>query len=463
MTAQDAPSAIPPGSFSRDALPVASAERVGEICVVGIGASAGGLEAAKKFLGALPADSGLAYILVQHMDPTHASMMAELLSDVSAIPVTQASDGMALAVDHLYIIPPGLYLSLNAGILHLSVPLARHGTRLPFDFLLQSLATAVGKRAVCVILSGSGADGTLGLQAIKSAGGAVMVQDPEQAQYDGMPRSAIASGQVDFVLPVEEIAEKLGHYRQGLAAPETEQSVARIVALLHERTQHDFTLYKPGTLQRRIARRMAIAGVAAGDTESYLAILQANQAECDVLAEDMLINVTGFFRDPKTFEMLAEQVVPGIVSESADQPIRIWVAGCSTGEETYSLAMLFLEQFARVKSMAKLQIFASDVDELAVKTAREGLYPTAIDTSVSAARLAGFFTRDDQGYRISASVREHIVFAVQDVLADPPFSKLDFISCRNLLIYLRPEAQGKIISIFHFALRKNGFLLLGNA
>jgi two-component system, chemotaxis family, CheB/CheR fusion protein len=463
MTTPAAPSAIPPRPLLQEAPAAALAAADGGICVVGIGASAGGLEAAKKFLAALPAASGLAYILVQHMDPTHESMMVELLSEVSAVPVIQASDGMVLAIDRLYVIPPGLYLSLNAGILRLSAPQARHGTRLPFDFLLQSLAASVGPRAVCVVLSGSGADGTLGSQKIKAAGGLVMVQAPNEAGNDGMPRNAIATGQVDFVLPVEEIAKKLANYRQHLPPPKAEQAVARIVALLHERTPHDFTLYKPGTLQRRIDRRMAIAGVAPADTERYLAILQGDQAECDLLAEDMLINVTGFFRDPKAFEMLAEQVVPGIVTEAMDRPLRIWIAGCSTGEETYSLAILFLEQFSLVKSTAKLQIFASDVDESAVKTARDGLYPATIEANVSPQRLARFFTRDDHGYRISAAVREHIVFAVQDVLADPPFSKLDFISCRNLLIYLRPEAQAKIISIFHFALRKNGFLLLGSA
>jgi two-component system CheB/CheR fusion protein len=405
----------------------------------------------------------MAFILVQHMDPTHESMLVELLSNISAVPVTQASDGMVLAVNHLYVIPPGLYLSLNAGILNLSVPLARHGARLPFDFLLQSLAASAGSRAVCVILSGSGADGTLGLQAIKAAGGLVMVQAPDEAAYDGMPRSAIATGQVDFVLPVEDIAKKLSDGHLLLLPPGAEQSVARIVALLHERTPHDFTLYKTGTLQRRITRRMAISGVAPGDTERYLTILQGDQAECDVLAEDMLINVTGFFRDPKTFEMLAKKIIPGIVAETAGRPIRIWVAGCSTGEETFSLAMLFLERLSLAKSLTKLQMFASDVDEQAIKAARDGFYPLTIEASVSPERLTRFFTREEQGYRISADLRGNIVFAVQDVLSDPPFSKLDLISCRNLLIYLRPEAQAKIASIFHFALREGGLLLLGNA
>ena len=415
------------------------------------------------FLQALPATSGLAYILVQHMDPTHESMLVELLSHVSAVPVTQARDGMALEADHLYVIPPGLYLSLNAGILHLSVPLARHGTRLPFDFLLQSLAAAAGARAVCVILSGTGTDGTLGLQAIKGAGGMVIVQSPDEAGYDGMPRNAIASGKVDFILPVEEIAKKLVDYREHLDVPEAETNVERIVDLLRELTPHDFTLYKSGTLQRRIGRRMAMAGVDPADVEHYLDILRNNENERNILAEDLLINVTSFFRDPKTFEMLATTVISELVDTAADRPIRIWVAGCSTGEETYSLAMLLLEHFSTMKSPAKLQMFASDVDAQAVKLAREGVYPATIEATVSAERLARFFSREEQGYRISSEIRGNIVFAVQDVLADPPFSKLDLISCRNLLIYLRPEAQAKIISIFNFALRKNGLLLLGGA
>jgi two-component system CheB/CheR fusion protein len=455
MPTRDPPPCDPPAAAS------ASPQSGSGACVVGIGASAGGLDAVRRFLAALPPDTGMAFIFVQHLDPAHDSMLVELLSAGTAMPVVQATDGMALEIDHLYVIPPGAYLALAAGMLHLSAPLARHGARLPFDFLLHSLAISAGARAVCVILSGTGTDGTAGLKAIKSAGGLVMVQDPDEADYDGMPRSAIAGGQADFVLPVDEIPGKIIMYRDNL--PAVEPGVAAIIALLRAHTPHDFSLYKSGTLVRRIGRRMALAGLQPAQTARYIEQLKADEAERLALAEDLLINVTQFFRDPKTFDILAAAVVPELVAAAVDQPIRIWVAGCSTGEETYSLAMLFLERFSAMQAIPRLQIFASDVDAGAVATARAGLYPASIGAQVSAERLARFFTKEDEGYRIAADVRNNVVFAVQDVLADPPFSKLDLVSCRNLLIYLRPEAQAKIISVFNFALRRNGFLLLGSA
>ncbi len=431
--------------------------------MVGIGASAGGLDACKRLLPGLPAASGIAFILVQHMDPTHESMMVDLLGKVAAIPVIQAVDGMLLEADHLYVIPPGLYLSVSNGALHLSTPRERHGARLPFDFLLNSLAVAVGPRAVCVILSGSGADGSAGLQAIKAAGGFVIAQIPDEAGSGGMPRSAIATGQVDLVLPVEEIGAALLKYRKDIDRPLSPDGLNRIIALLRAETPHDFTGYKPGTLERRITRRMGIAGMALDDTDGYLRLLHDDKAERESLAADLLINVTSFFRDPKTFEILANGVVPDLIKAAGEAPLRIWIAGCSTGEETYSLAMLFQEKIDEAKSQTKLQIFASDVDGAAVTSAREGVYPAAIEQQVSPARLARFFTKEDQAYRVTSDLRAQIVFAVHDVLADPPFSKLDFISCRNLLIYLRPPAQAKLISLFNFALRKNGILLLGSA
>jgi two-component system CheB/CheR fusion protein len=258
---------------------------------------------------------------------------------------------------------------------------------LPFDFLLQSLAESVGSRAICIILSGSGTDGTIGLKAIKAAGGLVIVQSPEDSAYDGMPRSAIASGRVDIILPVEEIARELVRFRQRLDALQSTTGAARIVALLKDKTVHDFTLYKSGTLERRIAHRMTLAGIPADDTGRYFDILEHDAKERQQLADDLLINVTSFFRDPKVFEVLASTVIPEIVSSAGDQAIRIWVAGCSTGEETHSLAMLFQEQILAVRSLAKIQMFASDVDEKAVATAREGLYPASVEQTVSAERL----------------------------------------------------------------------------
>lgn len=449
-------------------------EADGAFAVVAIGASAGGLDACRKLLRALPAASGMAFVLVQHLDPNHESLLVDLLAGDTAMTVQQAADGMPIAPEHLYVIPPGRYLSIGGGRQHLSPPPVRPGVRLPFDHLLLSLAADYGTRAVCVVLSGTGADGSLGLAAVRERHGLVIVQDPEEAAYDGMPRSAILTGAVDLVLPIAKIPEALAGYRRRMPqtgmraasdAPTQEQaSLAAIVELLRTKTGHDFTLYKPGTLQRRIERRMGMAGRAIGDAAGYLDLLRREKDELDLLAADLLINVTSFFRDATVFDVLAKQIIPELVrSRSADQQLRIWVAGCSTGEETYSLVMLFREAIAAANLHIKLQVFASDLDSDAVAIAREGLYPPTIAAEVSPARLARFFVREDRGYRVSAELRAAVVFTVQDVLADPPFSRLDFISCRNLLIYLRPEAQARIISLFHFALREGGILLLGSS
>ncbi len=442
--------------------------------VVGIGASAGGLDASRKLVDALPARNGMAFVLVQHLDPTHESMMVDLLAGHTSMTVRQAANGMPLEPDHLYVIPPGTYLSVADGALRLSKPQARHGMRLPFDFLLRSLAEDCGARAICVILSGTGADGSLGLKAVKEKGGLVIAQDPDEAGYDGMPRSAIMTGAVDLVLPVAKIAAALVKYdrrmaltraQNGLLPKDSAQDwLPEIIDLLRTKTNHDFALYKPGTLQRRIERRMAMAAIETDDMDRYLEILRHDAGELDLLAKDLLINVTGFFRDPKVFDFLAEKIVPELVRKhSPDHPLRIWVAGCSTGEETYSLAMLFREQIAAARRNIKLQVFASDVDPDAVAGAREGFYPETIEAEVSPARLARFFSKEEHGYRVSPELRAAVVFTVQDLLADPPFSRLDLVSCRNLLIYLRPEAQAKVVSLFHFALREGGLLLLGSS
>ncbi len=449
--------------------------------MVGIGASAGGLDACTKLIAALPIETessrpGMAFILVQHLDPTHASMMVDLLAGHTRMPVVEAVDGMAIERDHFYVIPPGTYLAVSQGALHVSQPKARHGARLPFDFLLNALAEEFGPRAICVVLSGTGADGSLGLKAIKDRRGLVIAQDPDEADYDGMPRNAILTGMVDLILPAAKIPEALAQRTQGKGPPGEEPyaqaedgSAVRdwlpdIIALVRGKTPHDFTLYKEGTLRRRIERRMALAAIDAGHMDRYLELLRANPAELDLLAKDLLINVTSFFRDPKVFEVLAETVIPDLVRDHArDQPLRIWIAGCSTGEETYSLTILFREQLAAVNSNIRLQVFASDVDPDAVAIAREGLYPDTIAQEISGDRLARFFSKEDKYYRVLPELRAAVVFTVQDVLADPPFSRLDLVSCRNLLIYLRPEAQARIISVFHFALRAGGILLLGNS
>ncbi|WP_020177337.1 chemotaxis protein CheB [Methyloferula stellata] len=442
--------------------------------IVGIGASAGGLEACRKLVEALPIDTGMAFILVQHLDPTHESMMVDLLAGHTRVTVLQAMDGMLIEPDHLYVIPPGTYLSVGNGALHLSQPQAPHGARLPFDFLLHSLAEECGTRAISVILSGTGGDGSLGLKSVKEKGGLVIAQDPGEAAYDGMPRSAIMTGMVDLVLAIEKIPKALIEYNwrtavahghdNSMSSEETQDWLAEIINLLRTKTAHDFTFYKQGTLRRRIERRMGMVGIEAGDTAHYLDRLRSDASELELLAKDLLINVTGFFRDPKVFDHLAEKIIPDLVrGQTDDRPLRIWVAGCSTGEETYSLAMLFREEISAAKRNIKLQLFASDVDPDAVAIAREGLYPETIETNVSQARLARFFSKEEHSYRVLPELRAAVVFTVQDVLADPPFSRLDLVSCRNLLIYLHPDAQAKVISLFHFALREGGILLLGTS
>ena len=452
--------------------------------VVAIGASAGGLEACEKLLDALGTPTGMAFILVQHLDPTRDSMLVGLLAKRTALAVLPAADAMLVEREHLYVIPPGAYLSVQGGALHLSPPKAPRGARLPFDFLLHSLAEEYGPRAVCVVLSGTGADGSLGLRAVKERGGRVFVQDPEEAGFDGMPRSAVATGLADAVLPAADIPGALaGHGPPAArpsedgAAPVPADPVAGIIGLLLAGTRHDFAPYKRGTLERRIERRMALSSLRKDETARYLDRLRGDPGELALLGRDLLIHVTGFFRDPQVYAALAGTVIPGLLDAQApggsgdgtggaapDQPLRIWVAGCSTGEEAYSLVILFREAALAAGREVKLQVFASDIDGDAVATAREGWYPAAIASDVSAERLARYFSKEDGGgYRVLPDLRAAVVFTVQDLLADPPFSRLDLLSCRNLMIYLGPEAQAKVTALFHFALKQGGVLLLGSA
>ncbi len=439
--------------------------------VIAIGASAGGLEACKKLLAALPSAPGSAFILIQHLDPTHDSMLVDLLTGHTSMVVAQAAEGMPIEPNHLYIIPPGAYLSVADGSLHLSHPQVHHGARLPFDFLLHSLAAEYRDRSVGIILSGTGADGSLGLAAVKKAGGLVIAQDPAEAAYAGMPKSAIQNGAVNLVLPIADMPAalaKLGDIAsardQMTAADAPGDWLKGIIELLRTRTSHDFTLYKPGTLQRQIERRMGMAAIDVHDRDRYLQLLQTDQRELIMLAKDLLINVTSFFRDPQVFALLANKIIPEMVAaHPVGQPIRIWTAGCSTGEETYSLAMLFREAISAANRDIKLQVFASDIDPDAIPQAREGRYPEAIQADVTAARLSRFFVKEDRYYRVSADLRSNVVFTVQDLLVDPPFSHIDFVCCRNLLIYLLSEAQERVLALFHFALRQGGILLLGTS
>ncbi len=455
--------------------------------VVAIGASAGGLEACRTLFAAIAPNAGMAFILVQHLDPTHESLIVELLTGHTVLKVSEAKEGVTVEADHLYVIPPGAYLAVTDGKLRLSLPTEPHGSRLPFDYLLSSLASDLGPRAVCVVLSGTGSDGSLGLKSIHEHGGFVIAQNPDEAGYGGMPRSAILTDQVDQILALKDIPAALNTRSAPAQTPPhktpdlvtlTEENIpatapnrksldgplAEIVDLLRVKTAHDFPLYKPGTLERRTERRMMMAGIDDADMPRYLDFLRHDQTELDLLANDLLINITGFFRDPKVFDYLAAKIAPDLIkNQPEDLPLRIWIAGCSTGEEAYSLAILFQEAVLAAKSPIKLQIFASDVDPEAVATAREGLYSGTIKSEISADRLTKFFSKEGDHFRVSADLRAHVVFTVHDVLADPPFSRLDLISCRNLLIYLKPEAQTKVIALFHFALRDQGILLLGTS
>jgi two-component system CheB/CheR fusion protein len=437
--------------------------------IVAIGASAGGLEAISRLFEQMPANSGMAFIVVQHLEPTHKSMMAELLAGHTAMPVAEAVEGCALRADHVYVIPPGRFLSVRAGLLHLSPADTQSGARQPFDHLLRSLAKTCPTRTIAVILSGTGGDGSAGLQALHEAGGSAVAQSPEEAEFSGMPQSAIATGLVDRIVALADIAQALRDLatempsRRAQAEPAS-ADFADILIALKDCTGHDFRAYKPGTIGRRIERRMGLRALRPEDRGAYLDVLRRDPAECALLGQDLLINVTSFFRDPAVFEALGASVVPDILARLApDQPLRVWVAGCSTGEEVYSLAMVCREAIIASKRDIKLQIFASDLDADAVAFAREGAYSPDIAKQVPADRLERFFTHDESGYRVTPSLRGHVVFTVQNVLVDPPFSRIDLISCRNLLIYFNLEAQAKAIALFHFALNEGGVLVLGSA
>ncbi|WP_298331129.1 chemotaxis protein CheB [Asticcacaulis sp.] len=459
--------------------------------VVGVGASAGGLEACRDLFAAVPIDARLAFLLVQHLDPNHESLLVELLAGRTVLKVSEASHGVTMEPGHLYIIPPGTYLAVAGEKLSLSPPPQPHGFRLPFDFLLQSMASELGPRAIGVVLSGMGADGSAGLKPLRDAGGFVIVQDPQEAGFDAMPRSAILTACADKVLKVRDmpaaLIRRVADLNPGLALPAPQRpktgltvdapaplgpaplgpaplgyAMAEIITLLRQSTGHDFTCYKTGTLKRRTDRRMAMAGMAKANMSDYLDRLRQDPGELTLLADDFLINVTCFFRDPEVYAFLASKTVPELISKRPTElPLRIWVAGCSTGEEVYSLAMVFREAIDAAKRPLKVQIFASDLDADAVARAREGVYPASAMGEVSPERIARFFTKEGDHYRVSREIRGDIVFTVHDVLNDPPFSRLDLISCRNLLIYLKPEAQTKLLSLFHFALLDQGVLLLG--
>jgi two-component system, chemotaxis family, CheB/CheR fusion protein len=438
--------------------------------IVGIGASAGGLDAFKALLAKLPPDTGMAFVLIQHLDPLHVSLMGGLLASHTAMPVKQAAEGALIEPNKVYLIPPAVSLSVSCGKLHLSEPAERQGSRTAFDFFLRSLAEDCGGNAVCVVLSGTGSDGSEGLKAVRANGGFVIVQKPSEAAFDGMPKSAIQTGQTDLVLPVAEIPAALINHKKRIqplhSQPDKNEGAhdrfLEILDLVRTRTRHDLSPYKTGTLTRRIERRMTMAGMT--DAARYIDKLSADASELDSLGRDLLINVTQFFRDADSFDALARGVIPEMVAaQPPERPLRIWVPGCSTGEEAYSLAIVFFEAIAASNPGVKLQVFASDVDAHSIAFARAGLYAGETASQVSPGRLEQFFTQQSTGFRVVRDLREAVVFTVQDLLADAPFSRLDLISCRNVLIYLQPGAQEQILSLFHFALRAGGILFLGRS
>ena len=431
---------------------------MGSFYVVGLGASAGGLEALRDFFAAVPAKSGAAFVVIQHLAPAHRSQMVELLATHTTVPVSQIEDGVMVQPDHIYVIPPGKWVKIF------------HGGILPIDYFFRSLAEDRGELAIGIALSGTGSDGTLGVRAIKEAGGTVMVQDAESARFSGMPDSAGATGLADYVLPPAGMARELLLFiRHPLvaqnkeAAPKVgETTMQKIVSLIHEQTGIDFSSYKQSTVARRIQRRIGIAQLA--NPEDYFEFLEQSPQEIAMLGRDVLINVTRFFRDGEVFDVLRGEILPAILKRAAARKaLRIWVPGCATGEEAYSIAILVQELVRARGEKWDVKIFATDVDKVSIEYAGRGLYPKSIAADVAPELLARFFVQESGALQIRPEIRKQVVFARQNILRDPPFTKVDLISCRNLLIYLRADSQKKVMTRLHFALRPGGYLLLGTS
>jgi two-component system CheB/CheR fusion protein len=440
--------------------------------IVGIGASAGALKACQGFFTGMPPDSGAAFVIVIHLDPSHSSIFVSLLQKYTQIQVFEAENGMVVEPNRVYVIPPRADISIQQGRLQLQGLSGQRGAHMAIDFFFRSLAEDQGERAACIILSGTGTDGTSGLRAVKAGLGMVMVQDPATAEYDGMPRSALDTGLADYVLPVEEMPAQLLAYMNGSrqmkngGAPAVEDSgrdsFSEALEILRVRTGHDFSLYKKGTIFRRIERRMNVNQIA-GITE-YISFLQDNPEETQVLFRELLINVTSFFRDPEVFAIMKEQALPQLLAGKPENyPVRVWVPGCATGEEVYSLAIVLRECLDALQRSFNVQIFGTDMDDEAIATARRGVYPLNISADVSPERLNGFFITENETYKIRKEIRDAAVFATHDVAKDPPFARLDLICCRNLLIYLETPLQRRLLALFHHLLQPDGILLLGTA
>ena len=432
--------------------------------VVGIGASAGGLEAFEGFFRSLSSDSGMAFVLVSHLDPSHESILTEILQRSTSMPVVEVNDQMKVNVNSVYVIPPNRDMAIFHGLIQLSIPEQPRGMRMPIDAFFRSLAEECGERAIGIILSGTGTDGTLGLRAILGAGGISLVQEPSTAKYDGMPTSAINAGFATHVLPVDKMPEALQSGYRLLRVPPIPSAnelngMNRILMLLRGASGHDFSLYKKSTITRRIERRMLQHGI--DSKEVYARYLKENPLEISILFKQLLINVTSFFRDPQAFELLKKEILPKLfANKPQDEVFRAWIAGCATGEEVYSIAILLRELMDESHQEYRIQLFATDLDEDAIGTARAGVYPASIAQDVHPDRLARFFIKEDGSYRIKKIIREMVVFAVHNVIKDPPIINLDLLSCRNVLIYMEPVLQSRLINAFHRALKPEGVLLL---
>jgi len=450
------------------ASPDRAAASAGAFPVVGIGGSAGALPPLRDLLARLPTDSGMAFVVLTHQSPTSPSLLTEILSKCTEMAVREVADGTKVEADRVYVSPPGRYVAIEGGVLKVERTIERGHPPHLIDSFFRSLARDREDLAVGIVLSGTGADGTLGLQAIRAESGLTLVQDPATAEFDGMPSSAIAAGVVDFALPTPQMPERLVGHARGLAsrpqargAPEAVSAeLERIVTLVRVRAGQDFSAYKRGTLLRRVERRMSLSGI--DRLADYVRFVEGNEDEIGALWRDWLIGVTGFFRDSEVFAVLAERGLPALLSARENgSPFRIWVPACASGEEAYSIAMVMLETLERLGKHLDLQIFATDLDAAAIEIARAGRYPDGIAADVDDRRLRRFFLKEERHYRVKKELRDMVVFAVQNVLRDPPFSRVDFISCRNLLIYLVPSAQHDLLPLFHYSLNPGGLLLLG--
>jgi len=440
--------------------------------IIGIGASAGGFEALEQVMTRVPERSGMAFVIVQHLDPTRKGLMPELLQRSTRMKVMQAKDRTRVRPDCVYVIPPNKNMSILHGVLHLFEPSEKRGQRLPIDFFLHSLALDQQQKAIGVILSGMGSDGTPGLRDIKDKGGLAVAQEPSTAKFDSMPRSVIDAGLADIVAPADELPRRIMAWLERVphvAVPDEavksgmRGALEKILILMRSRTGHDFSYYKKNTLYRRIERRMGIHQI--DKIAFYVRFLNENPEELDLLFKELLIGVTSFFRDPHVWQLLRDKTLPKLLASHPTRMLRAWVAGCSTGEEAYTLAIVFREVVERLASGKnfKLQIFATDLDRDAIDKARQGVFSGRISEDLSPEQLRRYFTEEEGGYRVRAEIREMVIFSPHSLIMDPPFTKLDVLSCRNLLIYLAPEMQKKLFPLFHYSLNPGGILILGNA